>query len=100
MSKQCLTLVCPLGTEEALLDALLEESASEVFTSVPVYSHSAAHTSLSAQEQVMGRSRSLQLQVLVDEGNLVALLERIRADFSGVGIRFWATPVAIDGEIK
>jgi hypothetical protein len=100
MSKQCLTLVCPLGTEEALLDVLLEESAGEVFTSVPVYSHSAAHTRLSAQEQVMGRSRSLQLQVLLSQEALMHLLERVQREFAGTGIRYWASPVAHEGEIK
>lgn len=100
MPKYCLNLVCPPAVEEKLLDALLESDDSEFFTSMPVHSHSAAHGRLSAQEQVMGRSQTTQVQVLLQEDALMGLLERIRNDFAGAGIRYWAVPVAFEGMIK
>jgi hypothetical protein len=48
----------------------------------------------------MGRSQAVLVQVLMGEDALSALIERIRKNFAGVGIRYWASPVAIDGEIK
>lgn len=100
MHEYCLNLICPPAVEEKLLDALLESEDSEVFTSVQIHSHSAAHGRLSAQEQVMGRSRAMQIQVLLSEEALTHLLERFQRDFVGTGIRYWATPAAFEGEIK
>lgn len=98
--KYCLSLMCPPTAEEALLDLLLESDDSDVFTSSHVHSHNATHAGLSAREQVMGRSQAVLVQVLMNEGALGSLIERIRKDFAGVGIRYWASAVALDGEIK
>lgn len=100
MHEYCLNLICPPAVEEKLLDVLLESDGSEVFTSVQIHSHGAAHGQLSAQEQVMGRSRAMQIQVLLSEEVLTQLLERVRREFAGTGIRYWASPVALEGEIK
>ena len=97
-TKYCLTLICPPTVEEKLLDVLLANAGSEVFTSTPTHSHGSGKQRLSATEQVMGRSRAMQVNVLLttDElGQLRALLQR---EFAGTGVRYWATPLAFDGE--
>ena len=97
-AKYCLTLICPPTVEEKLLDLLLANAGSEVFLSTPTHSHGIGQERLSATEQVMGRSRAMQVNVLLttDElGKLRALLQR---DFAGTGMRYWATPLAFDGE--
>ena len=99
MSEYCLNLICPPVVEEKLMDILLDSDGNEIFTSVPVHSHGTAHGRLSAQEQVMGRSRSTHIQVLLGESALARLLERVKKEFAGTGIRYWATPVACEGEI-
>lgn len=99
MSEYCLNLICPPAVEEKLLDVLLESDGNEIFTSAQVHSHGTAHGRLSAEEQVMGRSRSMHIHVLLDGAALARLLERIKRDFAGTGIRYWATPVAFEGEI-
>jgi hypothetical protein len=99
MSQYCLNLICPPAVEEKLLDVLLESDGNEIFTSAPVHSHGTAHGRLSAQEQVMGRSRSTHIQVLLEKEALVRLLERIQRDFAGTGIRYWANQAAFEGEI-
>ncbi len=99
-TKYCLTLICPPTVEEKLLDVLLAHADSEVFTSTPTYSHGSGHERLSATEQVMGRSPAMQVHVLLtsDEwGRLRALLQH---DFAGAGLRYWATPLAFDGEFE
>lgn len=97
MHKFCLSLVCPPKVQEKLLDVLLESDDTEVFTSCHVHSHGAAHKGLSAQEQVMGRSPAMLIQVLLQEAPLELLIKRVGKDFAGTGIRYWASPVAMEG---
>lgn len=94
----CLTLICPPTVEEKLLDALLAHAGSEVFTSTPAHSHGSGQQRLSATEQVMGRSKAVQVNVLLTTAELVPLLELLQRDFAGTGLRYWATPVTFEGE--
>lgn len=98
MSKFCLTLLCAPAVEEKLLDLLLDATGS--FTSVPAFSHGLSHGSLSNEELVMGRSASAQFQLLVTEDEMAALLQRLREELRGAGLRYWATAVAAEGEIE
>lgn len=92
MHEYCLNLICSPTVEEKLLDVLLESDESEIFTSIHVHSHGAEHGQLSAREQVMGRSRAMQIQVLLSQEALMHLLERVQREFAGTGIRYWASP--------
>ncbi len=97
-AKYCLTLLCPPTVEEKLLDVLLANAGSEVFTSTPTHSHGSGQERLSATEQVMGRSRAMQINVLLTTDELGPLRELLQRDFAGTGVRYWATPLAFDGE--
>lgn len=94
----CLTLICPPTVEEKLLDALLTNTGSEVFTSTPTHSHGTAQGRLSATEQVMGRSRAMQVNVLLTGDEMTRLRELLQRDFAGTGVRYWATALAFVGE--
>ena len=98
MADYCLTLVCPPNVEEKLLDALLTNAGSEVFTSTPTYSHGSGLERLSATEQVMGRSRAIQVSVLLTTAELGELRQLLTQEFAGTGLRWWASPLAFDGE--
>lgn len=98
MADVCLTLICPPTIEEKLLDTLLESAGNEIFTSTPTSSHGMAPARLSPQEQVMGRSRAVQVQVLLTRAELEILREVLHADFRGTGLRYWATNIAEEGE--
>lgn len=100
MPSLCLTLVSPPEIEEKLLDTLLEVAGDEVFTSTPTFSHGTAHGRLSGAEQVMGRSGSVQVQILLKTEELEPLLAALRAGFAGTGLRFWVTTLAQSGEIQ
>jgi len=100
MSKFCLALVCPPEIEEKLLDALLMTAAEEIFTSTPTFSHGTAHGRMDSVEQVMGRSRSIQVQIVVTEDEMKRLLQTLRESFAGTGVRYWAVPLAAEGEIE
>lgn len=100
MPRFCLVLLAPPGIEEKLLDLLLETVGDEVFTSAPAFSHGTSHGRLSSAEQVMGRSASVQIQVLLAEPALNDLLQRLRDEFRGTGLRYWASALALEGEIE
>ena len=100
MHEYCLNLVCPLQIEEQLLDVLLDMEEADVFTTSHVYSHGARGVRLSTKEQVMGRSQATQVRVLLTQRSLTHLLERLQMEFAGAGIRYWASPVVLEGEIK
>lgn len=100
MADYCLSLICPPTVEEKLLDVLLANAGSEVFTSTPTYSHGTAQGRLTATEQVMGRSRAVQVNVLLTEEELARLRELLQQEFAGTGVRYWASPLAFDGEFS
>ena len=98
LTRYCLTLICSPSVEEKLLDALLANAGSEVFTSTPTYSHGTAQGRLTATEQVMGRSRAVQVNVLLTAEELDRLRALLQSEFAGTGMRWWASPLAFDGK--
>lgn len=100
MSNFCLVLVCPPEIEEKLLDTLLVIAGDEIFTSTPTFSHGTAHGDMASQEQVMGRARSVRVEILVTEEEMAKLLEALRTSLAGTGLRYWALPLAAEGEIE
>ncbi|AMR78855.1 TPA: DUF3240 family protein [Pseudomonas aeruginosa] len=99
MPKSCLTLILDPQIEEKLLDLLLEVAGDELFVSTPAFSHGTTHGRLSEEEKVMGRSHAVRVQILVTEERQEQLLQLLRERFAGTGLRYWATPLSIDGEI-
>lgn len=99
MSELCLTLLCSPAVEEKLLDLLLMSPEVTVFTSTVTAAHGRAVSSLNQAEQVMGRAVSSQVQVILAASSRTALLEDVRQQFTGTGLRYWVTPVVEAGEI-
>ena len=99
MTDLCLTLLCPPTAEEKLLDTLLMLSAALVFTSTPTAAHGLAMGGLSQAEQVMGRAEATQVQVILPCGDKDQLLDELRSQMAGAGLRYWLTPVVEAGDI-
>lgn len=99
MPELCLYLLCPVSLEEKLLDLLLMHPDLAVFTSTRTAAHGLAFGALSANEQVMGRALATEVQVLVRESDKDSLLEAVRREFAGTGLRYWMSPVTHAGEI-
>jgi hypothetical protein len=93
------TLNVPTSLEEAIVDCLLTFESEHGFSSFPVYAHDHRNEGLSLAEQVSGRQKRLRFQMYVEEAVLSALLEQLRQDFSGAGIRYWVLPVVDNGII-
>jgi hypothetical protein len=99
MSKFSLTLICSREIEEKLLDTLLTHVEGEVFTSTPTFSHGTAQGRLSNVEKVMGRSRSVQVQIITTAEELASLTELLHQRFKGTGLRYWAAALVLEGEV-
>jgi hypothetical protein len=93
------TLNVPISLEEAIVDCLLTFESAHGFSSFPVYAHDHRNEGLSLAEQVFGRQKRIRFQMYVEETVLAALLVRLRAEFSGSGIRYWVMPVLDHGLI-
>lgn len=98
-TRYCLTLICPPAVEEKLLDLLLAHAGNEVFTSTPTFSHGTAQGRLTATEQAMGRSRAVQVSILLNADELRDLRSRLQGEFAGTGLRYWAVPLALEGAL-
>ena len=98
MSDLCLTLLCPPAVEEKLLDLLLLSPHVSVFTSAATAAHGLAANGLSQTEQVLGRSFTTQVQVIIGSTEKDALLAAIQAQLAGAGGRYWDTPVVEAGD--
>ncbi len=99
MSELCLTLLCPPAVEEKLLDLLLLSPNATVFTSTATAAHGLAHENLDQMEQVLGRANTTEVQVIFAAADKAALLEVLRQQFAGAGLRYWVTTVVEAGEI-
>ncbi len=99
MSDLNLTLLCPPGMEENLLDFLLMSPHASTFTSAPTAAHGLAFGRLSATEQVLGRASAVQIQLIFPEDDKAHLIEHLKREFAGTGLRYWLTPVIESGEI-
>lgn len=99
MSKFCLTLICAREVEEKLLDTLLTHIDQDIFTSTPTFSHGTAPGRLSSVEKVMGRSRSVQVQIITTGEQMASLTELLKENFRGTGLRYWASALTAEGEV-
>ncbi len=99
MTDLCLTLLCAPAVEEKLLDTLLMRAEGLVFTSTPTAAHGLASGSLSPAEQVMGRAQASTVQVIFRAEHKEQLLDALRSQLAGAGLRYWLTPVIEAGDI-
>lgn len=99
MSEICLTLLCPPAVEEQLLDLLLMVPEAHVFTRTSTSVHGVEHRHPDQTEQVLGYARATAVQVIIHEREFAPLLESLRQQFRGFGLRYWSTAVLAAGEI-
>lgn len=99
MADVCLTLLCPPTVDEKLLDLLLMSPNTSIFTSASMAAHGLPLRDFNQTEKVLGRAFATQVQVIVRDADKAAVLEQIRQQFTGTGLRYWVTPVVEAGEI-
>ena len=83
--------------EEELIDYLLQLDCVQSFTSYHVRSHG-RFDKLTLAEQVSGRRKRCQLEILLDEPDVTAVLTGLAANV-GRDIMYWEQPVRNVGKI-
>jgi nitrogen regulatory protein PII len=81
--------------EEDLVDYLLSLSCVSGFTSYPVRGHG-HHQNLSVAEQVSGRRKRLQVELMIDEDAVPTVLSGL-VENVGRDINWWRMPVMDSG---
>lgn len=97
MTKTLLILNTRPDLEEDLVDYLLTLPCIDGFTSYPVRGHG-HHHNLSVAEQVSGRRKRLQVEVLLQEGEVATVLAGL-AEHVGRDISWWRHPVSASGSL-
>ncbi len=84
--------------EEDLVDYLLGLEGVEGFTSYQVYGHG-EHGRLSLREQVTGRRRRMQYEIMLPEDGVAALLQGL-AEEVGTDVVYWQHPLTNFGRLS
>ncbi|HZP88859.1 MAG TPA: DUF3240 family protein [Burkholderiales bacterium] len=93
-----LTIVVPKSLEEQLIDRLLEHSESVVgFTTTQVEGHGRAVKRHGIAEEVRGRSRRIQVQLVMNSEDAWLLLRDLKSDFANPEIAYWMLPISAFG---
>ncbi|KAB2311462.1 DUF3240 domain-containing protein [Betaproteobacteria bacterium SCN2] len=93
MPEICLTLICPPDLEERLLDWLLLRPDLEIFTSQTAFVHGLPHSAMNSSDKVMGRVAAPLVQAIFPAASQTQLIADLRAEFAGMRLRYWLTPV-------
>ncbi|MFT5321749.1 MAG: hypothetical protein ACI934_001907 [Pseudohongiellaceae bacterium] len=93
-----LTLNTNPDLEEDLVDYLLSLDGVSGFTSYPVSGHG-DHDDLSVSEQVSGRRKRLQVEIILDDSQVQPLLGGL-AENVGKDFNWWQQPVVASGSIN
>lgn len=97
---QCLLMIySPPSVEETIVDWLLEHDSIEGFSSAEAYGHGVRHTGMSLQEQVTGRQRRVQFTIKTETAFANHLIEDMRKQFTGVGLRYFIVPLMGEGRL-
>lgn len=99
MSRCCFVMIVPPEVEEELLDELLVSFSTGVFTSTPTFTHGTAPGDLHADEQVLGRRRAVQIQVLAQLPEARQLRQMLSEKFADAGAIHWIMPVLDEGDL-
>lgn len=94
----CLHLVLPITLRDRVLDQLLlHPSWVGPFTTHRVEGHGDPDGIASAAEQVRGRAERIQIEILMDERHVAALLAQLRADLPQCDVVWWLSPLIAAG---
>ncbi|MEJ2382768.1 MAG: DUF3240 family protein [Xanthomonadales bacterium] len=95
---QLLRLNIPPSLEEDLVDFLLASDDIQGFQSTEVNGHGQVGA-MSIAEQVAGRRRRVQFEIVLDVDRTDALLGRLREAFPLRDVIYWVLPVSGSGRL-
>jgi hypothetical protein len=85
--------------EEVVIDWLIGRPGSAGFTSLAASGHGSRHQALSSTEQVAGRQKRVQFQVILPQAGLREFLQSARQEFAGTDLHYWVLPVLASGRM-
>lgn len=96
----CLTIVLPKALEEQLVDQLLEHAdLVPGFTTATVEGHGQAVALHGTGEEVRGRARRVQVQIVMNALAAHRLVEALRAALPNKEVAYWLLPVTEFGRL-
>lgn len=93
-----LTLACPSGVAETLIEQL-DVLGFPHFTVFAAEGHGAGARLSSAWEQVRGRERRQIVQLVLEAGRVSSLVDALAAALPSPSVAWWTTPVAAFGRL-
>lgn len=97
----CLILVVARELEETLIDVLLEhDDIVRRFGSYPVDAHGARIGYANVAEQVRGRARHVEFQLLLMRDDIDAICAALRERLPRAEITYWTLPLLSYGRIN
>jgi hypothetical protein len=93
-----LVLTCSPDLEHALTDALLAIPHVSGFTSFPVHGHGSGGA-LTTAEQVTGKRRRVQFEVMLDADVLNPCIAQLDGEFGRAGLVYWAYRLSAAGRL-
>lgn len=94
-----LVMTCSPAIESQVIDWLLSREDSAGFTSVAAHGHSRDYEHLSIAEQVLGRQRRQQIQLVMDEELCEAFVARLTSELADLDLHYWVIPVLAEGRL-
>ena len=90
----CLTIVLPRSLEENLVDHLLQHPELVAgFTTTQVEGHGPAVPLRGTAEEVRGRSRRIQVQIVMNGADARTLVDHLKAELPNPEVAYWMLPV-------
>ena len=99
MNQQCLLrLNIPPSLEEDVVDLLLASKDIPGFQSYPIRGHGQVGA-MTIAEQVEGRRKRVQFEIVLESRDLEALLDKLKEAFPLPDIIYWILPVSKSGRL-
>ena len=99
MKQQCLLrLNIPPGLEEDVVDLLLTTEEIPGFQSYPIRGHGQVGA-MTIAEQVEGRRSRVQFEIVLDDEQLEAVLQKLKEALPVPDIIYWILPILASGRL-
>jgi len=99
MKQQCLLrLNIPPGLEEDVVDLLLTTEEIPGFQSYPIRGHGQVGA-MTIAEQVEGRRSRVQFEIVLDDEQLEAVLQKLKEALPVPDIIYWTLPISSSGRL-
>ena len=97
--QQLLVLSVPPALSDSLSDWLLENTNTSGFTSGNAWGHSDDTHDYNITEQVTGRQKRVQFQLVGKTDAIQDLISNLKTNFHGTSVHYWIVPVVDEGRL-